>query len=56
MQDCSVDDGDIARLLSRTVDLLRQVSYCSDLLPALRSNARRAKQAIDRPPISDLIQ
>ena len=25
VQDCSLDDGDVARLLTRTVDLLRQV-------------------------------
>lgn len=29
MRDCSLDDGDVARLLTRTVDLLRQVgSLC----------------------------
>lgn len=26
MRDCSLDDGDVARLLTRTTDLLRQVS------------------------------
>jgi superfamily II RNA helicase len=25
--DCSIDEGDVARLLSRTVDLLRQVEW-----------------------------
>ncbi|KAI3428051.1 hypothetical protein D9Q98_006436 [Chlorella vulgaris] len=55
MKDCSLDDGDVARLLTRTVDLLRQVAFCDTLLPALRKSARQAKAAMVRKPISDLI-
>ena len=31
-KDCSLDPGDVARLLSRTADLLRQVHHISDWL------------------------
>lgn len=55
-KDCSLDQGDTARLLSRTADLLRQVMHCSELLPDMRNAARRAAKSMDRPPISDLVQ
>ncbi|KAL4443480.1 hypothetical protein ABPG75_011217 [Micractinium tetrahymenae] len=55
MRDCSLDDGDVARLLTRTTDLLRQVAYCDTLLPPLRKSARQAMAAMDRKPISDLV-
>lgn len=55
MADCSLDDGDVARLLTRTVDLLRQVGFCDTLLPQLRRAARQAGAAMDRAPISDLV-
>jgi superfamily II RNA helicase len=55
MQDCSLDDGDIARLLTRTLDMLRQVAFCDTLLPPLRRSARQAMVAMDRKPISDLV-
>lgn len=53
--DCGLDDGDVARLLMRTVDTLRQIAYCQHLLPGLRSSARMAARAMDRKPISDLV-
>ncbi|KAK9908752.1 hypothetical protein WJX75_002337 [Coccomyxa subellipsoidea] len=55
MTDCNLDDGDVARLLNRTMDLLKQTSHCRDLLPALRKEARKAVHAMNRKPISDLI-
>ena len=55
MRDCSLDDGDVARLLTRTADLLRQVACCEHLLPPLRAAARRAKAGMERSPISDLV-
>lgn len=54
--DCGLDDGDVARLLMRTVDALRQAAFCDHLLPGLRAAARAAARAMDRKPISDLIQ
>ena len=55
MQDCSLDDGDVARLFSRTADILRQAAHCPGLDPELRKSARRAMRDLDRPPISDLV-
>lgn len=55
MADCSLDDGDVVRLLSRTTDLCRQAAFCDALLPDLRRAARSAMCAMDRTPISDLI-
>ena len=50
-----LDDGDVARLLARTSDLLRQVVHAGEgaLLPHLRATARSALRAMDRPPVSD---
>jgi len=54
--DCTLDDGDVARLLSRTSDMLRQVSHIPQLLPELRENARAAYKSMDRAPISELLR
>lgn len=56
MKDSSLDDGDIARLLSRTVDLLRHAYFCDGLPPRLRAAARKAMKAMNRNPIADLVQ
>ncbi|KAL4550502.1 hypothetical protein Ndes2526B_g08632 [Nannochloris sp. 'desiccata'] len=53
--DCGLDDGDVARLLMRTVDTLRQAAYCEHLLKPLRQSARQAVGAMNRKPISDLV-
>lgn len=55
MGDCVLDDGDVARLLMRTVDVLKQVSYCEWLLPEVRQSSKKALRAMDRQPISDLV-
>lgn len=55
MTDCSLDDGDVARVLSRSVDVLKQVSFVGQLPEATRTAARRAVGAMDRTPISDLV-
>ena len=54
-EDCSLDDGDVARLLMRTTDALRQLMHCEHLLPETRTAARLANRAMNRIPISDLI-
>lgn len=53
--DCGLDDGDVARLLMRTVDALRQAAYCEHLLKPLRTSAKAAATAMNRKPISDLV-
>lgn len=54
MMDCAMDDGDLARLLRRTIDLLAQIPKLSDIDPLLQRNARAASDVMDRPPISEL--
>lgn len=54
-KDTTVDDGDLARLLSRVVDVLRQVAHCRHLDPNMRATARAAVKAMVRQPISDLL-
>ncbi|XP_027359744.1 DExH-box ATP-dependent RNA helicase DExH15 chloroplastic isoform X1 [Abrus precatorius] len=54
MMDCAMDDGDLARLLRRTIDLLVQVPKLPDIDPLLQRNAKAASDIMDRPPISEL--
>lgn len=54
MMDCAMDDGDLARLLRRTIDLLAQIPKLPDIDPLLQKNARAAYDVMDRPPISEL--
>lgn len=49
----SLDEGDIVRLLRRTVDFLSQIPNIPYLSDDLRLNARRAAQLIDRFPINE---
>ncbi|KAK6922113.1 DEAD/DEAH box helicase domain, partial [Dillenia turbinata] len=54
MMDCAMDEGDLARLLRRTIDLLAQIPKLPDIDPLLQKNATTAADVIDRPPISEL--
>ncbi|KAL8518883.1 hypothetical protein ACS0TY_010011 [Phlomoides rotata] len=55
MMDCAMDEGDLARLLRRTIDILAQIPKIPDIDPLLQSNAVKASSVMDRPPISDLV-
>ncbi|TKY69772.1 DEAD-box ATP-dependent RNA helicase ISE2 [Spatholobus suberectus] len=55
MMDCAMDDGDLARLLRRTIDLLVQIPKLPDIDPLLQRNAKAASDVMDRPPISELV-
>lgn len=52
---CAMDDGDLARLLRRTIDLLVQIPKLPDIDPLLKHNAKAASSVMDRPPISELV-
>ncbi|XP_047324710.1 DExH-box ATP-dependent RNA helicase DExH15 chloroplastic [Impatiens glandulifera] len=54
MMDCAMDEGDVARLLRRTIDLLAQVPKLPDIDPLLQSLAASASNVMERPPISEL--
>jgi hypothetical protein len=49
----SLDEGDVVRIMRRTVDLLAQVPYCEVVSEKLRRNTRMALKAINRFPVSD---
>lgn len=55
MMDCAMDEGDLARLLRRTVDLLAQIPKLPDIDPLLQRNAAIASNVMDRAPISELV-
>ncbi|KAG8366232.1 hypothetical protein BUALT_Bualt17G0055100 [Buddleja alternifolia] len=55
MMECAMDEGDLARLYRRTIDLLAQVPKIPDIDPLLKSNAVKASSVMDRPPISELV-
>jgi len=50
----SLDEGDVVRVLRRTVDLLAQIPYCEAVSQQLRDNARRALKTINRFPVCEL--
>ena len=47
----NMDDGDIALLLARTQDVLRQIYLSSHLLEPLKVAARSAHRSMNRKPI-----
>jgi len=49
----SLDEGDIVRMLRRTLDLLTQIPYVPYLSRAIKDNATRAAQLIDRFPVKE---
>ncbi|OUC12153.1 MAG: hypothetical protein B0A82_23865, partial [Alkalinema sp. CACIAM 70d] len=46
-------EGDVVRMLRRTLDLLSQLPHVPHASSALVANALRAKQLIDRFPVSE---
>jgi len=51
----SLDEGDVVRIMRRTVDLLAQIPYCEAISEQLRNNARAALKAINRFPVCEPI-
>jgi superfamily II RNA helicase len=49
----SLDEGDVVRIMRRTVDLLAQIPYCEAISEQLRSKARAALKAINRFPVCE---
>ncbi|XP_058112110.1 DExH-box ATP-dependent RNA helicase DExH15 chloroplastic [Magnolia sinica] len=54
VMDCAMDEGDLARLLRRSIDLLAQVPKLPDIDPFLQKNANIASNVMDRVPVSEL--
>lgn len=55
MLDCGVDDGDLARLLRRTIDFLSQIPLLPDVDRTVQKSAKQAAHMMDRTPISELV-
>jgi superfamily II RNA helicase len=50
----SLDEGDVVRVMRRTVDLLAQIPYCEAISERLRSKARKALKSINRFPVCEI--
>jgi superfamily II RNA helicase len=51
----SLDEGDIVRILRRTVDILSQIPYVPPVPESLKRNAIRAIQLLDRFPVNEVV-
>lgn len=51
----SLDEGDVVRMLRRTVDILSQIPYVPNVADSLKRNAVRAIQLLDRFPVNELV-
>jgi superfamily II RNA helicase len=51
----SLDEGDVVRILRRTLDVLSQLPHVPHLPEGLKSNASRAMQLIDRFPVNETV-
>ncbi|HEY9702869.1 MAG TPA: helicase-related protein, partial [Allocoleopsis sp.] len=54
-QNTSLDEGDLVRMLRRTLDLLSQIPHVPHIPDTLKQNAIRAIQLIDRFPVNELV-
>jgi len=54
-QNTNLDEGDIVRLMRRTIDLLYQIPHVPNLPPQIYQSARQAAQMIDRFPVNEVI-
>ncbi|CAM9163621.1 unnamed protein product [Heterosigma akashiwo] len=50
---CSLDQGDLCRILRRTHEVLRQILVLPGVSGELKDTARAAAEAIDRFPVAD---
>ena len=50
----SLDEGDVVRIMRRTIDLLSQIPYCESISEKLRRNARLALKTINRFPVCEV--
>lgn len=51
----NLDEGDVVRVLRRTVDMLEQIQHAPMLDPALQQRAKDAIQAMDREPVREVL-
>jgi superfamily II RNA helicase len=51
----SLDEGDVVRILRRTLDILSQIPYVPPVADSLKRNAVRAIQLLDRFPVNEVV-
>ena len=49
----SLDEGDVVRIIRRTIDVLSQIQYCVGVSNKLKKNAKVTLKAINRYPVSE---
>ncbi|QSJ18526.1 RNA helicase [Nostoc sp. UHCC 0702] len=52
----TLDEGDVVRILRRSLDLLSQIPHVPNLPNSLQRNAYRAMQLIDRFPVNEVVE
>ncbi|MBD2357052.1 RNA helicase [Tolypothrix sp. FACHB-123] len=55
-ENTTLDEGDVVRILRRTLDLLSQIPHVPNLPESLLRNAYRAIQLIDRFPVNEVVE
>lgn len=55
-ENTSLDEGDVVRILRRTLDLLSQIPHVPYLSESLQRNSHRAMQLIDRFPVNEVVK
>ncbi|MBD2209499.1 RNA helicase [Nostoc linckia FACHB-104] len=55
-ENTTLDEGDVVRILRRTLDLLSQIPHVPNLPESLQRNAYRAMQLIDRFPVNEVVE
>ncbi|MEM6754637.1 MAG: RNA helicase, partial [Cyanobacteria bacterium P01_C01_bin.38] len=55
-ENTTLDEGDVVRILRRTLDLLSQIPHVPHLPQEIKRNAVRATQLIDRFPVNEVVE
>lgn len=55
-ENTTLDEGDVVRILRRTLDLLSQIPHVPHLPDTIKRNAQRATQLIDRFPVNEVVE
>ncbi|MBF2015349.1 MAG: RNA helicase [Rivularia sp. T60_A2020_040] len=55
-ENTTLDEGDVVRILRRTLDLLSQIPHVPHLPQDIKRNAQRATQLIDRFPVNEVVE
>jgi superfamily II RNA helicase len=55
-ENTTLDEGDVVRILRRTLDLLSQIPHVPHLPQEIKRNAQRTAQLIDRFPVNEVVK